>query len=99
MFNFREVFIEIVFIVFKVALTFFWWNGETNEKINEYLKIGNNATVPLWTKKCREIAVQMCIVLSEPIGGLGMVVEIDESMFGKSKIQQHASTLVPSFFL
>jgi hypothetical protein len=31
----------------------------------------------------------MCIVLSEPIGGLGMVVEIDESMFGKSKIQQH----------
>ena len=58
-------------------------------KFMNILRSGTMQRFHCGQKKCHEIAVQMCIVLSEPIGGLGVVVEIDESMFGKSKIPQH----------
>ena len=50
----------------------------------EDMDFGNNATVPRWARRCRDISVMLCFGLSEPIGGPGKIVEIDESMFGKS---------------
>lgn len=55
----------------------------TSQQIMIDLQFGNKATVPKWARKCREVAVQMCFGLSEPIGGPGVIVEIDESKFGK----------------
>lgn len=56
----------------------------TQEMTAQTLRINNGKTLVRWWRKCREVAVQTCIGLSEPIGGPGIVVEIDESMFGKS---------------
>ena len=56
----------------------------TTTDIVSDLKFGNRATVSKWSRKCRETAVQMCFAHSEPIGGPGKIVEIDESKFGKS---------------
>ncbi len=55
----------------------------TSVDIVSDLKFGNRATVSKWSRKCREVAFQMCHVLSEPIGKPGIIVEIDESKFGK----------------
>lgn len=57
----------------------------TQVRTAKALRIENGKTLVCWWRKCREVAVQVCIGLSEPIGGPGIVVEIDESMFGKSK--------------
>ena len=45
------------------------------------MKIDNNATVNAWAKDLREVCVQSTIGRSEPIGGPGIIVEIDESKF------------------
>ena len=36
-------------------------------------------------QKLREVAVQSCLLISQPIGGVGTVMEIDESKLGESK--------------
>lgn len=61
-----------------------WFDGFTQERAARALQVNNGKTLVRWWRKCREVAVQTCIGLSEPIGGEGVVVEIDESMFGKS---------------
>lgn len=66
-------------------VAFFWLEGHTQEHTARAARINNGKTLVQWWRKCREVAVQVCIGLSEPIGGPGVVVEIDESMFGKSK--------------
>ncbi|EFX60123.1 hypothetical protein DAPPUDRAFT_19746, partial [Daphnia pulex] len=38
-----------------------------------------------WANFCREVAEDIVINNSEKIGGVGVVVEIDESKFGKRK--------------
>ncbi len=44
-----------------------------------------HATVIDWASFCREVAEDIIISSSELIGGPGIIVEIDESKFGKSK--------------
>ena len=63
-----------------------WWRGTPSDQIIEDLQINDRETIAHWNRKSREIAVIMCFVLSEPIGGPGSVVEIDESMFGKREL-------------
>lgn len=81
------------------------FNGKSNPDksklgIIEDMQIGNRATVPQWTRKCREVAVQICMSLPEPIGGSGTVVEIDESMFGKRNINNVINNQIyKTFFL
>ena len=55
-----------------------------SKSIAEMLKLRSNKTIADWTKKLREVAVQSCLLISLPIEGVGTVVEIDESQFGKS---------------
>lgn len=62
-----------------------WWNGFSQQTIAATIKIENNKTLTNWFRKLRELAVQSTFVLSEPIGGPGKIVEIDESKFGKRK--------------
>lgn len=45
-------------------------------------------TVTDWTSFCREVCMEVCLMSSEPIGGVGMIVEIDESKFGKRKYER-----------
>ena len=54
----------------------------TFQQIMFSLQFRNKAMVPKWARKCREVAVQMCFGLSEPIGEQGVIVEIDELKFG-----------------
>ena len=54
----------------------------TFQQIMFSLQFGNKAMVPKWARKCREVAVQMCFGLSEPIDKQGVIVEIDELKFG-----------------
>ena len=44
-----------------------------------------NKTLCDWGSFCREVAIDEVMKKSEQIGGEGVVVEIDESKFGKRK--------------
>ncbi|GFX55742.1 hypothetical protein TNCV_3428131 [Trichonephila clavipes] len=43
----------------------------------------NKNTVVDWYMFCREVCMAAVLKESEPLGGEGKIVEIDESMFGK----------------
>ncbi|GFU23570.1 putative transposase-like protein [Trichonephila clavipes] len=45
----------------------------------------NKNTVVDWYMFCREVCMAAVLKESEPLGGEGKIVEIDESMFGKMK--------------
>lgn len=38
-----------------------------------------------WASFCREVLIDACFDNSEPVGGVGVTVEIDESKFGRRK--------------
>lgn len=40
-----------------------------------------------WASFCREVLVDWCLRREGRIGGEGKIVEIDESKFGKKKVQ------------
>ncbi|GFX75918.1 putative transposase-like protein [Trichonephila clavipes] len=42
-------------------------------------------TVTDWMNFCREVCLEMCMYKSSMLGGTDVIVEIDESMFGKRK--------------
>ncbi len=46
----------------------------------------SDRTICDWASFCREMAIDQVFEKSEPIGGEGTIVEIDESKFGKRKI-------------
>ncbi|GFW19233.1 hypothetical protein TNCV_255601 [Trichonephila clavipes] len=46
----------------------------------------NKNTVVDWYMICREVCMVEGLKESEPLGGEGKIVEIDESMFGKMKL-------------
>lgn len=48
----------------------------------------SSSTVCDWSSYVREVFVDACLRMNEPIGGVGKIVEIDESKFGKRKYQR-----------
>jgi len=52
--------------------------------VKHEFKFSDN-TLCNWSAFCRGIAIDAVIKNSEKIGGPGVIVEIDESKFGKSK--------------
>ena len=53
--------------------------------MEEELKIGSCSTLVDWYNFAREVCLQIAILDNEQIGGPGIVVEVDESKFGKRK--------------
>ena len=48
----------------------------------------SKVTVTDWSSFCREVCVEACVAGSERLGGVGKIVEIDESKFGKRKFNR-----------
>ena len=66
----------------------FFMNNLSYSQLREKMKIVNNKTTGLWTKFLREVVFHLVFGLSAQftqIGGVGKVVEIDESLFGKKR--------------
>lgn len=68
-----------------VKLTYYWVHDTANFRTKYELHIGSDHTIVDWYNFCREVCVEVLIKDSELIGGPGIVVEIDESKFGKRK--------------
>ena len=68
-----------------VLLTYFWIFRYPPAVIERELHIGSGHTVIDWLNFAREVCVSVLERESEPIGGPGTIVEIDESKFGKRK--------------
>ena len=64
-------------------LTYLWWYDLTNPIATSEYGFASH-TVCDWASFCREVAIDAMIVNSKKIGGPGIIVEIDESKFGKS---------------
>ena len=68
-----------------LLFTYMWvWKFEQQIIMRE-CRIGSPNTVVDWCNFCREVCATVLEMKSEPIGGVGKVVEIDESKFGKRK--------------
>ena len=48
-------------------------------------RMGSCSTIVDWCSFAREVCATILEVESQPIGGVGKIVEIDESKFGKRK--------------
>lgn len=72
--------------IFKIAgFVNLWLQNASNAMIMHELNIGSSRTVVDWCNFCREVLYDHIIVKKQPIGGIGTIVEIDESKFGKRK--------------
>jgi len=71
--------------IIKILLIMYFWidNLEIN-KISKYLNI-SECSVGRWSLAFREIVFDYFLSNPEPIGGVGSIVEIDESKFGRRK--------------
>ena len=67
-----------------IELVYLWANGFTNNDIQHELKLSKTALIE-WSAYFRDVCLDTCIEESQPIGGPGIEVEIDESKFGKRK--------------
>ncbi|GBN68320.1 hypothetical protein AVEN_95295-1 [Araneus ventricosus] len=71
-----------------LILTYLWVKKTPNEWITDEMNV-SEPTVVDWKSFCREVCVDMLVKDSkEKIGGVGMIVEIDESKFGKRKFNR-----------
>ncbi|GBN08085.1 hypothetical protein AVEN_273838-1 [Araneus ventricosus] len=70
-----------------LIITYLWVKKTTNEWITDEFGYISEPTVTDWKSFCREVCVNMLVSYNyeKKIGGVGMVVEIDESKFGKRK--------------
>lgn len=68
-----------------VKLTYYWVYQLPSEHIARELRIGSEHTLVDWKNFAREVCLDILEKDSECIGGVGKVVEIDESKFGKRK--------------
>ena len=57
-----------------------FWYGRSNEDF-----VRTEHSVVDWCMFCREVCMLIMINESVPLGGKGVIVETDESMFGKMK--------------
>lgn len=64
--------------------SYYWWQGMSAKFIEREVGLAHQTVVD-WGSFCREVAIDVVFEHSEPIGGPGIVVEIDESKFGKRK--------------
>ncbi|KFM59040.1 hypothetical protein X975_26845, partial [Stegodyphus mimosarum] len=55
-----------------------------NDSVMQEVKVHEHAVVD-WFMFCREVCMTTVINDSVPIGGKGVIVEVDESKFGKRK--------------
>ena len=71
--------------IIKILLIMYFWidNLEIN-KISKYLNI-SECSVGRWSLAFREIVFDYFLSNPEPIKGVGSIVEIDESKFGRRK--------------
>ena len=67
-----------------LELIYLWSQGFTHSEVMHKLKLSKR-TVTEWFMFCREACIYSIMDESEPIGGNGVEVEIDESKFGKHK--------------
>ena len=65
-------------------LMYLWSQGFSIDEIIHKLKLSKKTCIE-WTVFFREACLTMMVEHSEPIGGNGIEVEIDESKFGKRK--------------
>ena len=66
-----------------LLFTYHWWYATPMKFIQQEYGMSNSTCVK-WSAFCREIAIDQVIDNSQQIGGPGVIVEIDESKFGKS---------------
>ena len=71
-------------IVKILLIIYFWVDNLENQKISKYLSVSEN-TVGRWSLAFREIVFDYFLSNPEPIGGVGSIVEIDESKIGRRK--------------
>ena len=69
---------------FIVEFIYLWTQKMTNAEIHYELRISHQ-TIIEWTAFFREVCINDVLESSQPIGGNGVEVEIDESKFGKRK--------------
>ncbi|GBM61044.1 hypothetical protein AVEN_264372-1 [Araneus ventricosus] len=67
-----------------LIFTYLWVKKASNEWIVDEMNV-SEPTVVDWKSFCSEVCVDMIIHRSKKLGGVGHVVEIDESKFGKRK--------------
>ncbi|KAF8792964.1 hypothetical protein HNY73_004498 [Argiope bruennichi] len=67
-----------------LCLTYMWLNRMRRESIVNDLNVSPR-TVTDWMNFCRGVCEDACLAFDGKIGGVGKIVEIDESKFGKRK--------------
>ncbi|GFW31076.1 mitotic-spindle organizing protein 2A [Trichonephila clavipes] len=68
-----------------LILTRHFFGKSMNEFAVKDVRVNKNTVVD-WYMFCREVCMAAILKESEPLGGEGKIVEIDESMFGKMKV-------------
>uniref|UniRef100_A0A915DEK8 ISXO2-like transposase domain-containing protein n=1 Tax=Ditylenchus dipsaci TaxID=166011 RepID=A0A915DEK8_9BILA len=71
-------------ILVVLKFIYLWLSNMELQKICDEIGLGTDAAVE-WARFCRRAVYQEMILNGNAIGGLGDVVEIDESKFGKRK--------------
>lgn len=72
--------------IFQIIKLTYYWVYKCNEQfVKRELRISSNSTIVDWFNFARDVCVVLLEKDSQPIGGPGKVVEIDESKFGKRK--------------
>lgn len=72
-----------------VKLTYYWVNKLPQEFVQRELRIGSRKTLIEWYNFAREVCVKIIQRESEIIGGNGVVVEIDETIFRHKKYNKN----------
>ncbi len=70
-----------------IQMTYFWAHGFTQQQVQHELGVSSATTVD-WFMFHREICESEILDSSQPIGGPGVTVQIDESKFGKRKFNR-----------
>ena len=66
-------------IAVDTVINYFNFVGDIANELNH----NSMRTMGRWIKRLKNVAFDAAICQSEPIGGIGIIVEIDESKFGE----------------